>query len=303
MDTLDLMRTYVTVVDSMSFTAAGQRLGKSKALVSKHVGELEQRLGARLLNRTTRQVRTTEIGQAYYERARLLIGDFDALETTVKEEVGRPRGRLKVTAPQTLGEAEMIELVVAFRKAYPEVDLEILLADRIVDLVGEGYEVALRITTLQDSSLIVRKLCDVRLLLCTTPHYMRKRPMPKRPEDVMGLDCIVDFNIRWRENWRFGEGEAATVVKVAPRLSVNSARAVYNAIHAGLGVGFVPEFVVARDLAAGSLIALLEQQTTSRLGVYLVYPHRQHLSGKVRAFVDFVAQWYTPLPPWLQPAP
>lgn len=298
MDTLELMRTYVTVVDCMSFTTAGHRLGKSKALVSKHIGDLEERLGARLLNRTTRRVQVTDIGRAYFDRVKSLVGDFDALEDSVKAETGSPRGRLRITAPQTLGELELIGLVKDFRAAYPEVEIDMLLSDRLIDLVGEGIEVALRITTLQDSSLIARKLSDVRLLLCASPAYLDKAGQPERPGDLIRHQCIVDTNIRWRENWRFGEGDAAEVVHVTPCLTVNSATAAHGAVMGGLGIGYMPEFVVARDLRAGRLINLFEPVTVSQLGVYLVYPHRLHLSAKVRAFIDFTADWFSPLPPW-----
>ena len=162
MDTLDLMRTFVAVADTQSFTGAGKRLGRSKALVSKHVGELEERLGVRLINRTTRSVQVTEIGRAYYERARALIAEFESLEEAIKAESGQPRGRLRITAPQTLGEMELIEMLNAFRARFPSLDVEVFLADRLVDLISEGFDLAIRVTTLQDSTLIARKLCDVR---------------------------------------------------------------------------------------------------------------------------------------------
>ncbi len=300
MDTLDLMRTFVAVVDSMSFTAAGQRLGRSKALISKHIGELEARLGTRLINRTTRSVKVTEIGRAYYDRARTLLMDFEALEDTVKAQSGQPRGRLRVTAPQTLGEMELMEMVKAFRARYPLLELEIFLADRIVDLVGEGFEVALRVTTLQDSSLIARKLCDVRLLLCASPEYLAQHGSPQGPSELVRHNCIVDTNIRWRESWRFGHPDAGDQIRVTPCISVNSATAVHRAVIQGIGIGFIPEFAVTRDLRQGRLVTLFEAETQHKLGVYLLYPHRLHLSAKVRAFIDFTAEWYTPEPPWLR---
>jgi DNA-binding transcriptional LysR family regulator len=301
MDTLDLMRTFVAVADTHSFTGAGKRLVRSKALVSKHVGELEQRLGVRLVNRTTRSVQVTEIGRAYYERARALIAEFESLEEAIKAESGQPRGRLRITAPQTLGEMELVEMLNAFRQRYPGLDVEVFLADRLVDLIGEGFDLAIRVTTLQDSTLIARKLCDVRLLLCASPAYLAQAGTPRRPEDLAGMNCIVDSNIRWRESWRFGAAGKESVVRVEPCLTVNSATAVHRALHLGMGVGFIPEFAVARDLREGGLVALFEETTVQSLGVYLVYPHRMHLSAKVRAFIDFTANWYAPEPPWLKP--
>ncbi len=301
MDTLDLMRTFVAVADTQSFTVAGKRIGRSKALVSKHVGELEERLGVRLINRTTRSVQVTEIGRAYYERARALIADFEALEEAVKAQSGQPSGRLRITAPQTLGEMELVEMLNAFRLHYPSLDVEVFLADRLVDLIGEGFDLAIRVTTLQDSTLIARKLCDVRLLLCASPAYLAEVGKPRRPQDLASMNCIVDSNIRWRDSWRFGPVGKEDVVRVEPCLIVNSAMAVHRALHLGLGVGFIPEFAVARDLREGRLVALFEEKTVQSLGVYLVYPHRMHLSAKVRAFIDFTASWYSPEPPWLKP--
>lgn len=300
MDTLDLMRTFVAVADTQSFTGAGKRLGRSKALISKHIGELEERLGVRLINRTTRSVQVTEIGRAYYERARTLITDFETLEESIKAEAGQPRGRLRLTAPQTLGEMELMEMMAAFRARFPGLDVEIFLNDRVVDLIAEGFDVAIRVTTLQDSTLIARKLCDVRLLLCASPAYLKARGTPKRPQSLAEHDCIADSNIRWRDSWRFGTPDKEEVVKIEPCLTVNSATAVHRAVSLGLGMGFIPEFAVARDLRQGRLVALFEERTVQTLGLYLVYPHRMHLSAKVRAFIDFTAEWYLPQPPWLK---
>lgn len=303
MDTLDLMRTFVAVVDSASFTVAGQRLGKSKALVSKHIYELEGRLGARLLNRTTRRVRMTEIGRAYYERARALLNDFAMLEEQVRAENGAPRGILRLTAPQTFGELELVEMLTAYRAAHPGVEIDILLADRMVDLVGEGFEVALRITTLDDSALIARKLCDMRLILCASPDYLARKGTPKTPDDLACHSAIVDSNIRWRECWRFVDAGNVNVVRMTPAISVNSAAAVHQALVDGQGVGLCPEFAVARDLRAGKLVEILPGMVEDQdMGVYIVYPHRLHLSAKVRSFIDFTSAWYAPGPPWMRAA-
>lgn len=300
MDTLDLMRTFVAVADTQSFTGAGRRLGRSKALISKHVGELEERLGVRLINRTTRTVQVTEIGRAYYDRVRTLISDLEALEEAIKSESGIPKGRIKITAPQTLGEMELMEMLNAFRLRHPGLEVDVFLADRIVDLIAEGFDVALRVTTLQDSTLIARKLCDVRLLLCASPAYLQAAGRPRAPQDLTRHNCIIDTNIRWRESWRFGPPSTEEIVRVNPCLTVNSATAVHSAVHRGMGIGFIPEFAVSRDLKAGRLIALFEDRTVQHLGVYLVYPQRLHLSAKVRAFIDFTADWYAPQPPWMK---
>jgi DNA-binding transcriptional LysR family regulator len=298
MDTLDLIRTYLSVVDADSFTRAGRKLGKSKALVSKHVSELESRLGARLLHRTTRSVGITEIGRAYSERARQILADFDTLEEAIRSETGAPRGLLKITAPQTLGEMTVMEMATAFRRKYPDVELDILLADRTIDLVAEGFDIALRVATMTDSSLIARKLCDMRIVLCAAPGYLERNGTPKKPEDLVDHHCIVDTNIRWREVWRFEREGRPLTVKVRPVFSVNSASAVRDALTGGLGIGFCPEFAVAKDIKAGRLVSLFEDMTGTGYGVFLVYPHRNHLSARMRAFLDFAIDWYTPVPPW-----
>lgn len=298
MDTLDLMRTYLAVVEMDSFTRAGTKLGKSKALVSKHISELESRLGARLLNRTTRSVGVTELGRAYYDRARQLIADLDSLEQAIQSESGNPRGLLKITAPQTLGEMTVMDMVTAFRAKHPAVEMDVLLADRMVDLVAEGFDVALRVSEMADSSLIARKLCSMRMPLCASPAYLRQHGRPERPEDLVDHDCIIDTNIRWRENWRFERDGKTLTVRVRPTLSVNSASAVREALLNGIGIGFCPEFAVADALRRGTLVALFDDMLTISFGVSVVYPHRLHLSAKVRAFIDFAVGWYTPVPPW-----
>jgi len=298
MDTLDLIRTYLAVVDTDSFTRAGQRLGKSKALVSKHVSELEARLGARLLHRTTRSISVTELGRAYYERAQQILADFDNLEEHIRSDSGSPRGLLKLTAPQTLGEMAVIDMATAFRRAYPAVALDVLLADRTVDLVAEGFDVALRVAAMTDSSLIARKLCDMRIPLCAAPSYLKRAGTPRTPEDLVQHHCIIDTNIRWRESWRFEHNGTTSVVKVRPAFSVNSASAVREALIAGIGIGFCPEFAIAKEVKAGRLVTLFDELVPSTHGVFLVYPHRNHLSAKVRAFLDFAVDWYTPVPPW-----
>lgn len=302
MDTLELIRTYLAVVDSDSFTRAGRKLGKSKALVSKHVSELEARLGARLLNRTTRSIGITEIGRAYYDRAQQILADFDGLEEEIRSQADSPRGTLKLTAPQTLGELAIMELTTAYRRRYPAVSIDILLADRVVDLIAEGFDIALRVATLTDGSLIARKLCDARLLLCAAPAYLKRVGTPKSPHELAGHQCIVDTNIRWRDIWKFERNGRPVTVKIQSTVSVNSAMAVRDALVSGSGIGFCPEFAVSRDIAEGRLTTLFDEYAMPPYGVYLVYPHRNHLSAKVRSFIDFTVDWFTPQPPWLRSA-
>jgi len=301
MDTLELMRSFLAVVDAGGFTAAGRRLGKSKALISKHLSELEARLGARLINRTTRRIGVTEIGRAYAERARALIADLEQLEESVVAQSTTPRGLIRLTAPQALGELALVEMVAAFRARSPGVAVEVLLADRIADLVGEGYDIGLRISAMPDSSLISRRLCGTRLLLCAAPSYLEKNGRPAAIPDIATHPVIADSNMRNGALWRFERGGEVASTRGVPVLTVNSAIAVRQALLAGLGLALCPEFAVAGDIRAKRLVSLHEDWTAlPGLVVHLVYPHRHHLTARVRAFIDFAADWYQPTPPWLR---
>ena len=302
MDSLDLIRTFVAVVDAGSFTAAGQRLGKSKALVSKHIAELERRLGAILLHRTTRRVTVTEIGKAYCERVQESLAEIDALTEAVRTGGGNPRGLLRFTAPQFFGELELVEMTCAFRHVHPQVEFDVLLTDRHVDLIREGFELGFRIAKQTDSSLISRRLCDLPFVICASPAYLDAYGWPAAIEDLTSHACIVDSSLPGRDNWRFTRNGQRLEIRISPLLSVNSAAAVRQALSAGLGIGICPQFMVARAIAGGELVELFEDRPDYPFGVHLVYPHRMHLSAKVRAFIDFAMEWYQPVPPWLRAA-
>ena len=299
MDVVDQMRTLIAVADHGSFTKAGKALGKSKALVSKHIGELEDRLGARLLNRTTRQVGITEVGDAYLQRAREIVTEIEALEDSVTSNAADPRGRLKLTAPQAFGELELMELMCAFQERHPHIVPDVFLSDRVIDVVGEGFDVAIRVTAMPDSSLIVRKLCDVRICLCAAPQYLEQNGHPQSLADLAEHICIADTNMEPPDVWRLSDGEDKTInLKLKAALRINSAVAVRQATRAGLGIAACPEFAVARDIASGDLIELFPGAANPGLALHLLYPHRLHLSAKVRAFIDFAANWYKDRPPW-----
>lgn len=302
MDRLDLMRAFVTVAQTGSFTAAGRRLGKSKTLISKYVGALEDQLGARLLQRTTRQVGLTNVGKAYMERAEELLAEFDMLEEAVRAEQGAPSGRLRITAPQTFGELQLVDLAADFLAEFPEIRLDITLDDRFVDLVAESLDVGIRIGTLDDSSLIARRLCPVRIIVCAAPGYIARHGRPVHPADLIAHKCVVDTNFRSGPSWRFLiDGEVENVA-VPARLGVNSASAACQALVRGQGIGLCPDFVVADELADGRLIELLEEfEGGYEHSLFLVYPHRLHLAQRVRTFIDFAANWVAARPQWRSP--
>lgn len=289
MDTLESMQAFARVVEAGSFTEAAQRWGRSKAAVSKYVSQLEERLGVTLLVRTTRSLRLTETGRAYHERCVQLLEELADLEGSVSDAVRVPRGVLRVTAPPGLSEAFGEGLIADFARAWPQVSVDLHLSHELVDLVREGFDVALRITEPDDSSLIARKLADAPILTCASPGYIARAGAPRHPEDLRDHPCLVDSNFRHAGRWRFDVDGARVVVPVKGPVRVNSPLMVRSLAIEGLGIALLPEFVAREALADGRLVRLLEGFEGYRWAIYVVYPPRRHLSAKVRVFVDHVA--------------
>ena len=297
MDRLDEINAFIAVADARSFTQAARRLEVSSAQVSKLVARLENRLGARMLNRTTRDVSLTDTGRAFLERARVIIEDFQSLESSVREEDG-PRGLLRISAPVTFGAAELTPALLAFAAAYPEVSLDVFSTDRMVNLVEDGFDVAVRIGQLVDSSLVARKLAAVRIVTCAGPDYLARTQTPQTPDDLASHEAIIDTNVADPAVWRFGVDGQPRDVRVQGRLRFSGARACVAAACAGFGVARSPAFAAAEDLRSGRLKALLCDFEPEPIHLHAVYPHARHLAPKVRAFVDFLARRYAGEPEW-----
>lgn len=292
MDTLTRMRTFVEVVDAGGFSAAARKLGRSKALISKYVKELEDELGARLMNRTTRRLSLTELGQAYYRDAGEILQRVDDLQDMVRDRHGEPTGLLRIAAPRTFGDDALGEAIMDFAATHPAIKIELHLDDRFVDLVDEGFDCAVRISDLQDSSLIARKLADYRFVTVVRPDVIDAYGRPVRPEDLGRLPCIIDSNLRNRFTWRYAVDGAKHTVQVSGRVEVNSPTAVRLAVLAGLGYGSVPFSLVEADVAEGRLAIVLPEFEVGPAAIYVVYPNRRHLSAKIRAFVDHMVAWF-----------
>lgn len=293
MDTLTRMRAFIDVVEAEGFSAAARKIGRSKALLSKYVRELEDELGALLLNRTTRQFSLTEAGHTYYRRATEIVREIDSLADAVRESSGDVRGRIKLSAPRTFADAPVGQSLIDFARDHPDIVLDIHLDDRFVDLVEEGYDLAIRITRLESSSLIARKLASFGINVCGAPALIEKVGRPVRPQDLARMPCVIDTNGRWLSNWPFvnEQGEPITVA-VTGRLEVNSPQSVRAAAVAGLGFATMPDFIARPALDDGTLVSVLEEFIPTGGGVYAVYPHRRYLPAKVRVFVDFLVQWF-----------
>jgi len=298
MDTIVGMKTFVNVVAAGSFTAAAQRSNMSTALVSKYIGQLEERLGARLLNRTTRSLVLTEIGASYLERCAQVIDDFDELEAAIHNKRSSPSGNLIVSAPVSFGEMHLTAAVARFLAHYPDISVDLRLTDRFVDLVDEGVDLAIRISELADSSLISRRLGPARIVACAAPPYLEQHGLPDHPHDLVNHDCIIDTNFQGANQWPFKIGKKRVSVKVSGRFSVNSAQSSRAMVIAGAGIGLVPAYAIAEDIKKQNAVMVLEAFEVLEPGVYALYPHNRHLAAKVRAFVDFLVEEFAPEPIW-----
>jgi len=293
MDTLTRMRAFIDVVEAEGFSAAGRKIGRSKALLSKYVRELEDELGALLLNRTTRQFSLTEAGHTYYQRASEIVREVDSLAEAVRQSSGDVRGRIKLSAARTFADAPIGQSLVDFARQHPDIVLDIHLDDRFVDLVEEGFDLAVRISRLENSSLIARRLAPFSVRLCASPELIAKHGKPTRPQDLANMPCIVDTNGRSLANWRFkGDGEDSVSVAVSGPIEVNSPIVARAAALSGLGFAMLPDFIAAPDVASGKLITALDERLLAGTGIFAVYPHRRYLPAKVRVFVDFLVQWF-----------
>jgi DNA-binding transcriptional LysR family regulator len=293
MDTLTRMRAFIDVVEAEGFSAAARKIGRSKALLSKYVRELEDELGALLLNRTTRQFSMTEAGHTYYKRAVEIIREIDSLADTVRESSGDVRGRIKLSAPRTFADAPIGQSLIDFALEHPDIVLDINLDDRFVDLVEEGFDLAIRISRLENSSLIARRLSPFGVRLCASPALIERVGMPQNPQQLASRPCIVDTNGRWLSNWPFkGDGGEMVSVAVSGPIEVNSPLTARAAAVSGLGFAILPDFIAAPEIEAGNLVALMDDRMYSGGGIFAVYPHRRYLPAKVRVFVDFLVQWF-----------
>lgn len=286
------IRAFVQVFDSGGFSAAARQHGRSKALLSKYVTDLEDYLGVRLMNRTTRKLSLTEAGEAYYREASQLLQQLDDLDATISDQTTAPRGLLRVSAPRNFGETTLAPAIFAFLADHPTVSLDLRLEDRYVDLVEEGIDVALRISTLTDSSLIARKIADMRLLVVGSPALIKAQGLPKAPEDLRTMPCIVDTNLQTQANWRFSDKGRTVSVHVSGPVRVNSPLAARDAALRGLGFASLPSYLAEAHVEAGTLVSVLADYVPTGQTLQAVYPHRRHLAGKVRALIDHLVAWF-----------
>jgi len=293
MDRFTEMRAFVTVAEQGSFVAAADRMDLSRAMVTKLVSALESRLGVRLMHRTTRRLSLTTEGESYLAEASVLLSELDELDSRLSLGASRPAGRLRVTAPVSFGQRFLGQAVTRFFQLYPEIDVELSLNDRRVDLVEEGYDLALRITRLGDSSMIARRLVGVNDVVCAAPGYLQQYGTPQTPDELAAHNCLIYTLTEQSGSWGFraSDGNEGRV-RVHGSLRANNGDLLVDAAINGLGIVLQPRFLLQKPLADGSLLELMPDYQWQDLDLYAVYPVRRHVPGKVRVFVEFLQQYF-----------
>lgn len=299
------MTVFAAVVEANGFAAAAQELGLSKASVSRLLQRLEDRLGARLLNRTTRRLSLTEAGRSFYEGCQRMLAEAEGAEAAVTALTAQPRGTLRLAVPMSFGVGQLGPHLAGFLAACPELTLDVVLGDRVVDLVEEGFDAAIRIGRLADSALVVRRLASATRMVVASPAYLRVRGLPLEPADLAGHDCLHYSYFRGGRTWRFRHADGRTAeVRIRGRLEMNNGDALISVAAAGYGIAAMPSFIAGPALAAGRLVRLMPGWVDAEdTAIHLVYPARRNLLPKVRAFVDYLAAAIGDPPPWEQDLP
>lgn len=293
MDRFLEMQTFTAVVDAGSFVKAADALAMSKAAVSRYVVDMETRLGVRLLHRTTRRLSLTDEGQIFYARSKELLADLAEAEAEITSRNEAASGLLRINAPFTFGVLHLAPLWGDFMTQHPQVKLEVTLADRVVDLVEEGYDVAIRIASLENSTLVSKRLASTRMVLCASPQYLKLHGTPIHPRELAEHAVISYSYWSTKDEWRFTGPQGAQSVKTKPCIHTNNGDTCRLAALANQGIVLQPSFLVGGDLATGTLVELMPEFRSLELGIYAVYPTRKHVSPKVRALLEFLTHHFS----------
>ncbi|XUM24069.1 LysR family transcriptional regulator [Bradyrhizobium oligotrophicum S58] len=290
MDKLGSLRAFVKVVESGSFAEAGRQLRLSRSAISKYIGELEQSLGVQLIVRTTRHASPTETGQRYFERAVSILAELDAADQAVSQSQAAPRGLLRVNAPMSFGTMRLGPVVADFMARYPELQLQIVLSDDLLDPVQDGFDVTLRIAELESSSLVARRIMPVERVICAAPAYLARHGTPDGPEELRRHTSLTYGFLLTGNQWKLTGRDGDHWVQPAWSLCVNNAEVLRDVAIKGQGVALIPRFIAADALASGALTAILADYAAPSLALYAIYPPTRHLSVKVRLFIDFLVE-------------
>ncbi|MGJ5033468.1 LysR family transcriptional regulator [Bradyrhizobium sp. HKCCYLRH3059] len=290
MDKLSSLRAFVKVVESGSFAEAGRQLRLSRSAISKYIGELEQSLGVQLIVRTTRHASPTETGQLYFERAVSILAELDAADQAVSQSQAAPRGLLRVNAPMSFGTMRLGPVVADFMARYPELQLQIVLSDDLLDPVQDGFDVTLRIAELESSSLVARRIMPVERVICAAPAYLARHGTPGSPEELRRHTSLTYGFLLTGNQWKLTGRDGDHWVQPAWSLCVNNAEVLRDVAIMGQGIALIPRFIAADALESGALTAILADYAAPPLALYAIYPPTRHLSVKVRLFIDFLVE-------------
>lgn len=297
-DVLTGMRVFTSVVDAGSFAGAADNLELSRGMTSRYVAQVEAYLGARLLNRTTRKLSLTEAGSDYYQRATQILAMVAEAETSAAQEASVPRGTLRVTSSVAFGARHLGRAITEYLQHYPGVEVDVTLNDRVVDLVEEGFDLAIRVAARIDPGLVARRLTRARIAACASPDYLKKHGTPKSPEDLISHNCLSYAYWSLQNEWHFRRKGVQRKIRVSGNLRGNNGDILVNAAIEGLGVILHPTFLLYEALQQKRLVRILPDWEVDELSVFAVYPHRKFLPPKVRSFIDFLAERFGPEPYW-----
>jgi len=300
MDRLVSMAVFRKVAESGSFAAAARALNLSAPMATKHVARLEDWLGVRLLNRTTRRVTVTEAGTDFLGHCIEILDRLDEAEASASKTQSKPRGRLRINAPMSFGIRYLGEPIAQFLSLNPDVSVELTLNDRMVDMVEEGYDLLIRIGRLSNSSYVARRLARSRLVVCAHPDYLARRGTPQIPEDLNEHECLVYSLSSSGDIWGFTKGNQRRSIQVVPRLRANNGDVLGDAAMAGLGILRGPEFMHAEDILAGRLVEVLPDWRPEEASIHALYASSRGLPAKVRAFIDFLVEYFAQNPRWAE---
>lgn len=293
MDTIECMRTFVAVAAQESFTGGARQLGISTKLASKYIARLEKRLDVQLFNRTTRSVSLTDTGQAYLQRCGPWLDQLDEMESVIQARHGELAGPIRLTAPTGFGSRELVRALRPFQEAHPKVQMDMHLSDQHVAIIDEGFDLAIRFGALQDSSLVARKLMDMRIVVVASPEYLRTHGAPTSPQDLADHNCLMQLTTSEPNIWRFQIDGEITTIRVKGAFRANSPRAIVHMAEGGMGIGRCPHYTALPFLQSGALELLFETQESTASTLYAVYPPSRHLTARIRALIDHLADWFS----------
>ena len=299
MQVINDMSVFIAVIENLSMTKAGDKLGMSPAVISKRIKNLEARLGVRLLNRSTRRMTATEEGLIYYDRCKYIVEEIENTELALSGMKVEPDGILKVSIPASFGRKHIAPVLATFMKRYPNINLQIQLTDKIVDIFEEGLDMAIRIGHIKESNLVARKLSPNQRILCASPDYLKESGTPSQPAELTNHSCLILGPVGVaQQTWQFHRNNKNINVKVNGRIVTNNGEVLRDAVLGGLGIAQKSTWDIGQDIKNGTIVEVLEGYKLECTDIYALYPHRLHLTSKVRVWLDFLIEQFSPAPNW-----